>query len=420
MRRIAVRLILIAVVLVTAVAASFGPVASYWRGRNRPQYRTTDVSRGGIVYVINSTGTVKPVLTVQVGSFVSGPIKEIFVDFNDHVKKDAMMATIDPMIYDSNLLRDKAVLATRVADVERVEAQLQLARRDEGRSIALRTENVDFISQAEMDQFKFNRMSLVAQLAVAKATVDQAQGSLEYSEAQVGYTRIKSPVEGIVIDRKIQPGQTIAASFQTPELFIIAPDMEKKMHVFAAVDEADVGQVRKAMEEKRPVHFMVDAYPNDLFEGHIEQVRMSSTTTQSVVTYPVIVAASNLELKLMPGMTASLSFQIDEKQDILRVPNAALRFYPDIKQVRPEDQKLLDGSEEATASPAGERKLSALEKAAAAKTRNRRHVWVVENGLLKAVEVVTGIGDSKYSEIVSGDLTEGQALVTGIQPVKTN
>src|SRR5262249_35270251 len=152
---------------------------------------------------------------------------------------------------------------------------------------------------------------------------------------------IRAPVDGVVIDRKIDPGQTLAAQFQTPELFIIAPDMKKEMYVMASVDEADIGLIRRAQESNQPVHFTVDAYPDDLFEGKIGQVRMNSTTTQNVVTYPVVVTAPNPDMKLMPGLTANISFQISEKKDTIRIPNAALRFYPKPEQVRPEDRLLL-------------------------------------------------------------------------------
>ncbi len=425
--KFALKLLLILVVVLGAVAAASRPVAQYWRARNRVQFRTAEVSRGTIVQVKNSTGTIKPVLSVQVGSFVSGPIMELHVEFNDHVKKDQLMAKIDPLIYNSNVARDEAVLATRKADVERVKAQLQLATNDERRSKELRAENQDFISQAEMDQFHFNRMQLAAQLAVAEATVKQAQGSLDYSVANLGYTDIKSPVDGVVIDRKIQPGQTIAAQFQTPELFTIAPDMEKKMHVFASVDEADIGLIKDAQSRKQPVRFTVDAYPDDLFEGEIEQVRVSSTTTQNVVTYPVVVAAPNPQLKLLPGMTASLSFQIAEKADVLRIPVAALRFYPDIRHVREEDRALLEGIDNPSRpndpnnDDVSETKLSAMEKAAAGKARNHRHVWTVqEDGKLRAIEVVTGIDDNKFAEIISGDVKEGQEIVIGLPLLKVN
>ncbi|MFV2067454.1 MAG: efflux RND transporter periplasmic adaptor subunit, partial [Pirellulales bacterium] len=258
-------------------------------------------------------------------------------------------------------------------------------------------------------------LSLEAQLAVAHAWVDQANANLRNSEANLDYTEIRAPVDGIVIDRKIDPGQTLAAQFQTPELFIVAPDMEKRMYVYADVDESEIGLVRNAKRRGESVFFTVEAYPGERFEGEIEQIRVSSATTESVVTYPVIVSAPNPDLKLLPGMTADLSFRIKAKDDVLKVPNAALRYYPkERQQVRPEDRKVLDLDEpidmdDETTSP----QHSASERAEAAKKRNRHHVWVEEGEYLKAIEIVTGIYDSRYSELVSGELTEDQQLVTG-------
>src|SRR5262249_37056318 len=201
------------------------------------------------------------------------------------------------------------------------------------------------------------------------------------------YTEIRSPVDGIIINRKIDQGQTLAAQFQTPELFIVAPDMRTKMHILASVDEADIGAIREGQRRGLPVRFTVDAYADDLFEGTIFQIRMSSTTTQNVVTYPVVVATPNPELKLLPGMTASLSFQIADTQDTLRIPNAALRFYPQREQVRPEDRKLLEGVERDSKEDADSASIrrSAEEKAEARRHRNHRHVWVVDGDFLKAV-----------------------------------
>jgi HlyD family secretion protein len=192
--------------------------------------------------------------------------------------------------------------------------------------------------------------------------------------------------------------------------------MDKKMHIFASVDEADIGLIRRAQEEGRSVEFTVDAYPDDLFTGKIEQIRFSSTTTQNVVTYPVIVAAPNADLKLLPGMTAALSFQVAEKKDVLCAPNAALRFYPKPEIVRREDRKLLDGVDEEQEDQAEEAEPSAREKAEAGAKRERRHVWVANGDFLRAIEVVIGISDNRYTEIVSGKLDEGQMLVTGIKP----
>lgn len=415
-RRFRVPLIIVALALL-GWGASF-PIATYWKQRNRPDYRTADVERRTVTMVVNSTGEVKPVLSVSIGSFVSGPILKLHADFNDRVKEDQILAKIDPRIYDAAVARDHATLVTRRAEVERVEAELQQAMNNERRSIALRSESEDYISEAEIDQFHFARTALEAQLKVAQAAVEQAQANLSNSEANLAYTDIRSPVDGIVIDRKIDPGQTLAAQFQTPELFIVAPQMEEKMHVFASVDEADIGLIRRAQEAGHKVQFTVDAYPEDLFEGTIEEIRFSSTTTQNVVTYPVVVSAPNPDLKLLPGMTANLSFEVEEQKDALCVPNAALRFFPDVKQVREQDRKLLDGAarEEEDADSQLEEQASARQKIDAGRDRNRRHVWVQEGDELKAIEVVTGISDNEYTEVVSGDVEEDQALVTGLKP----
>lgn len=396
-----------------------GPIAAYLKERSRIVYREGEATRGNVVAVVNSTGTVKPVQSVLVGTFVSGPIAEIRVDFNSEIKKGDLLAKIDPRIYAATVSRDRAYLNSQKATVERAKAQLQQARNDERRSIALRAENRTFIADSEMDQFKFKRMMLEAELSLAETAVAQAQASLEKSEADLEYTNIRAPVDGIIIERKVEQGQTVAATYQTPELFTVAPDMRKEILVYASVDEADIGQIRNAQRTGQPVRFTVDAYPDDLFVGKIFQIRQNATTTQNVVTYPVVVSAPNPELKLVPGMTASLSFQVGEAKDVVRIPNAALRFYPQKEQVRPEDRKLLEA---ATVTPSAEEQdrsdsnLSAMDKADARRKRNRRHVWIADGPLLRAVEVVTGLSDSKHTEVVSGDLKGGEKLVTGVQP----
>ncbi|HRX78852.1 MAG TPA: efflux RND transporter periplasmic adaptor subunit [Pirellulaceae bacterium] len=412
------KILLVLLLVGGACAAAYQPAADYWKKRNQPTWKQLETKKGTIIAVVNSTGTVKPVLSVQIGSFVSGPIKDLFVDFNQEVEKGELLATIDARIYEAAVARDRAFLATSRAEVDRAEAQLQQAVNNEVRALSLQEENEDFISDQELDQLKFNRIALEAAVEVAKASIDQAQANLDNSLANLGYTEIRSPVSGMIIDRKIDPGQTLAAQFQTPELFVVAPDMREKMHIYASVDEADIGLIRSAQEKGRPVHFTVDAYRDDLFEGQIEEIRFSSTELQNVVTYPVVVAAPNPELKLLPGMTASISFRVDESEDVIRIPNAALRFYPDIKHVREQDRKLLEGKDWERESEEDDDAMSAMEKAAVRKERNRRHVWIVEGDFLKAVEVETGLSDSKYSELVSGDLTEGQKLVTGIEPKK--
>lgn len=404
--------------------ASYKPIVGYWKHRNRPVWREVEVTRGRIVSVVNSTGEVKPVLSIQVGSFVSGPIDKINVDFNDEVKKGDVLAMIDPRLFDAEVSRDEAILATARAEVLRAEALLQQAQNDEKRAMALRAENPLYMSDTELDQYKFTRASREAALEVARASVQQAMASLERSKQNQEYTVIKAPDDGTIIERKIDRGQTLTAQFQTPEMFILAPRMREKMHVFASVDEADIGFVKQAQETKQPVQFTVDAYPNELFQGEIEQIRMSSTAIQNVVTYPVVVAAANPDLKLLPGMTASISFQIEEKEDVIKISNAALRFYPpDPQYVRPDDRKLLEGAamsseDEDENDELESSMMSASQRAEARAKRNRRHVWLVDGEYLRAVEVVMGISDNRYTELVSGDVQEGQKLVTGLKPKK--
>jgi HlyD family secretion protein len=394
--------------------------AGFWKRGSNSIYRELPVTHGKVVSVVNSTGTVQPVLSVQIGSFVSGPIQGTEVDFNDKVAKGDVLANIDPRLFKARVAQDEAGLAHRKADLARVAALLQQARNNERRALDLRKTKSSYISQAEIDQVTADRKSLEAQLDLAEASIQEAEAALSTSRTNLEYTVIKSPVDGVIIDRKIDPGQTVAAQFQTPVLFVIAPEMEKRMYVYAQVDEADIGLIRGAKERGEPVSFTVDAYPDDLFTGKIYQIRLNPQTVQNVVTYTVVVEAPNPKLKLIPGMTANLSFQIEKNDDVLRVPNAALRFYPRLEQVHEEFRPLLEGAgfdgetqaeEEANAS-----RRSAAQKVEAARTRNRRHVWVVDGELLKAIEVTTGISDNENTELVSGDLKEGAQLVTGIRP----
>jgi HlyD family secretion protein len=408
---------LLILVLVGGVAAAVAvPTYQWWRKASEPHYTTAAVSRGRVESVVNSTGTVKPVRTVTVGSFVSGPIAKVYVDYNSEVKKGDLLAEIDPRLLSPVVDRDQAALKTAEAEKARVEALLKQAVRNEERARKLAEVDKRYLSEAEMDQFHFNRLSLEAQLEFAAASITQAKATLKNSQANLEYTKIISPVDGIVIERKVDPGQTVASSFQTPELFIVAPDMKKSMHVYASVDEADIGRIREAEQQKKPVKFTVDAYPEEVFPGFIFQVRKNSSTNQNVVTYPVIIEAENQQLKLMPGMTASISFQIEVKEDVLRVPSAALRFVPQLARVRPEDRKYLDGTT-TTGSADGTSgvRMSANQKAELAKRRSKRVVWVQDGELLRAVPVTLGLTDNQHAELLDGDLSEGQELVTGTE-----
>ncbi|WP_160149553.1 efflux RND transporter periplasmic adaptor subunit [Roseiconus lacunae] len=404
-------------VLGGVIAAAYGPAMRYWKARNRIVWETSKVTRGDVTRYVNSTGEIRPVRSVLVGSFVSGPIVELNVDFNDEVKEGDVLARVDPRLFKAEVARSEAALATRQAELERIEAELQQAINNFDRGVKLRQKREGFLSESEMDSLTFEVKSLRAQRKVAEATILQARASLDNALANLNYCEIVAPVDGIVIDRKIDPGQTLAAQFQTPELFIVAPDLRRKVHVFASVDEADIGLVQQAKEQDRPVTFTVDAHPEIVFHGTIEQIRVSSVTNQNVVTYPVVIATENPDLKLLPGMTASISFEVDSTVDVPKIPNTALRFYPEKAEwVREKDRHLIDGStwkNDPTADDNESADLSAGEKADRRKQRHRRHVWAVDGELLRAIEIQTGLGESGYTELRSGELSKGDLLVTG-------
>ena len=404
--------------LIGLSAWGYQPAVTYWRAKNAPQFRFAEVTEGKITAFVNATGSVKPVRSLTIGSFVSGPIDPTgpIAEFNQEVKAGDLVCKIDTRSQNANWQRDVANLESAEAELGRVKAQLEQAERDLERVTKLRGRDKTFIAETELDKYSYNVLTIKAQMAVADAGVKVAKSQVEYSETQLKYCEIRAPEAGVVINRKIDPGQMLAAQFQTPELFIIAPNLRERVDVHASVDEADIGLIRRAQEKKLPVSFTVDAYSEELFSGTIAEIRMNSTTTQNVVTYPVIVAAANPDLKLLPGMTANLSFQVDECPRGIRIPNSALRFYPNVQYVRPEDQKLLDGQEareEENPDAHSNKTASAEERNEMRRTRNRRYVWVVENGLLRAIEVVTGLSDSRYTELVSGEVKPGDRLVTG-------
>ncbi len=389
-----------------------------WRVPPASRYRMVRVTRGDITSLVTSSGTVQPVQSVQIGSFVSGPIQRICVDFNSRIKKGALLAEVDPRTYKAAVAREEAGLAYKMADVERVRAMLEQSLRNEERVLKLRAKKKTFISDSEVDQATAERKSWQAQLKLGEAAVREAQATLASARTNLEFTVIKSPVDGIVVDRKVDPGQTLASQFQTPVMFVVSPDLEKKIYVYASVDEADMGSIRAAERKKQPVRFTVDAYPNDVFEGRIFQVRLNPTTVQNVVTYTVVVESPNTDLKLLPGMTASLAFQIEKRTNVLRIPNAALRFVPKPADVRPEDRSLLEKAADAEAESNVRAKstvIAARIASAAERADTKRRLWVLRGELLEAVEVTTGLSDTGSTELVAGKLTEGQELVAGIR-----
>jgi HlyD family secretion protein len=386
---------------------------SWLEQRSVPKYLTATVSRGRVATVVTSTGTVKPVLSVSVGAFTSGPIAKVNVDFNSVVKKGDPLALIDPRLAQATYDHDRAAVEAQEADLGRVQALLKQARRNEKRALELVKINKDYLADTDMDTFTYTVLQYEAQERLGQASINQAKANLANSEANLGYTKINSPVDGIVINRAVDPGQTVAASFQTPELFVIAPEMEKHMYVYASVDEADIGQIRAAQERGSKVDFIVDAYPGILFEGKIHQIRKNSTTTQNVVTYPVVIEVPNPDLKLMPGMTANITFPIETRDGVLRLPAAALRFVPLPVQVRPEDRHYVEA---ALGNPSTTgKKSTASEKADQSRKRSHRVVWVKDGDLLRAVSVTLGLIENQFAQLLDDDLAEGDEVVTGTE-----
>jgi HlyD family secretion protein len=353
-------------------------------------YTTAKVDRGPIEQTVVATGTVNPVTTVQVGTYVSGPIIAIDVDFNSPVKKGQRVAKIDPAAFTVKVRAAEAALSTAQARVEKDRADLALKRLQLERNRTLLAR--ELIAQNDVDTARSNADQAAAQLALDQAGVQEAQASLEEARINLAYTDIVSPVDGVVVSRNVDVGQTVAASFQTPTLFLIAEDLTK-MQVDTNVSEADVGRVRDGLAAT----FTVDAYPGQTFRGAVAQVRNAPVTVQNVVTYNVVIGVDNAGLELKPGMTANVTITTARVDDALRVPARALRFRPEEpgRTPRPREEKAAPGS---------------------------RVYRRLGDGTLEAVEVDVGIRDAQFAEITGGELAAGDEVVVGArrpQPVAT-
>ena len=319
------RSLLLRIVAAVAVLALVGAGIWYWQGRrasaSEGAFRTAAVERGNIRVAISSTGTLSATSTVTVGSQISGQVTEILVDFNDPVKQGQVLARIDPKTYETQIEQGGAQIASARASLAqaqatRLNAQLDYQRKAElvQRQLVARSD-VD-LARAALDQAN-------AQVASAQALIRQQTASTETTRVNLERTVIRSPVDGVVLTRKIEPGQTVAASLQAPELFTIAEDLSK-MKIELAVDEADIGQVKVG----QAVSFTVDAFADRQFRGQVQQVRLSATTTSNVVTYPVVVSVDNSDGTLLPGLTVNAEIEVSKRDDILKVSNAALRYKP--------------------------------------------------------------------------------------------
>ena len=314
------RFVIVLVVLAVAAAAIW-----FWKGRSaggdEQKFRTAAVEQGDIRVAISATGTLSALSTVDVGSEVSGKVEEVLVDFNDEVTKGQIIARIDPSTFETQIEQGDATIANARAGLQTAQAGLRNAELDYARKAKLVDQKL--IARGDLDLAQSARDQARAQVVSAQAQIRQQQASTQNFRLNLGRTVIRSPVDGVVLLRSVEPGQTVAASLQAPELFTIAEDLAK-MKIELAVDEADIGQVKVG----QGVSFTVDAFPDRQFRGTVEQVRLSATTTSNVVTYPVVVTVDNSDGTLLPGLTVNAEIEVSKRNDVLRISNAALRYKP--------------------------------------------------------------------------------------------
>ena len=343
-------------------------------GSKQVKYQTRHVKRCTITQVVEASGTINPVNTVSVGSTVSGLIKEIYVDYNDVVKKGQILAQIDPANFEATVQQNQAQINNAQANVARLQAIADFDRQQYIRYKNLYAKN--FVAKSELDEKYSTYKSDIAQINAAKAQISQYQASLRTAMTNLGYTKIIAPVDGTVISREIDLGSPVAASFQAPELFTIAQDLTN-MQIEVSVSEADIGKV----EEGQDVTYTIDGYPDQNFKGKVTQVRLSPTTESNVVTYTVIVDVNNEDLKLKPGMTANVSIITDRSENVLCVPNMALKFTPDINGPKYKNQG----------------------------------IWVLEKGKPKRIEIKTGANNDSNTEIISDKINEDTQVIMSIK-----
>lgn len=405
----------IALILIAALACN--------RGAKDQQYRTEKVDRGDVTMTVTATGTLSAVTTVQVGSQVSGVIARLYADFNSRVKRGQLLAELDPTPFQAQVAQQRANLTK--AEVDAANFKISLDRQ-------ARLLKAGLAAQADYDAAK-------AQYDGARAQVAQTTAALTQSETNLQYTKIVSPIDGVVVDRQYDVGQTVAASFQAPTLFSIAQDLTK-MQVQADVDQSDIGRVQIG----QPARFTVDAYPDEEFRGRIAQIRLNATVSQNVVTYPVIIEVPNPDEKLRPKMTADVTIEVANVRDVLRIPNAALRFKPESGATAGAPPRA--GATGATGTAGGNRRAQggagggggmSPERAAAQMGQRQpgiagagaafmrpqgprlQTVWTLTpNRTLKAVGIRTGITDGHYTEVVSSDLKAGDNIVVGLATSK--
>ncbi len=399
-----------AIFTIVALVLIGGAGFAYWRlggAAKEPGYLTTPASKGNVRQVVSSTGTLQAVVTVLVGSQISGTIEKLSADFNTKVKAGQVVVQLNQDKFKAAVDQAKANLLAAQATYLKNKVSVTDALRTLERNRELRKRDV--MAQSELDASQTAYDAAVAQLEVSQAQIAQAQAAVNQNMVDFNNTVIRSPVDGIVISRNVDVGQTVAASLSAPTLFSIANDLEK-MEVHTSVDEADVGNISEGQE----VSFTVDAFPARRFRGKVFQVRNAPTTIQNVVTYDAVVRIDNKELLLKPGMTANVQFLVSEKEDALTVPNMALRFKP--PEEKNEAQELLRQEQGRAAPQVGARRTSRGGAGAAAEARRVRlvKIYVLKDGKAQPLEVQLGITDGSKTEVISGKLAENDPVIIGM------
>jgi len=367
---------------------------------------TVAADRGRITAKITASGTLSALVTVQVGSQVSGRILDLLVDFNATVKKDQVLGHLDPLFFQAALDQAKANMMVAQGNLAKAKVQAVDAERQLERQRSLLSQKI--VTQSDLDTAETNTQIAAAQVMVAEGSLAQTKAALMQAEVNLGYTTIRSPVDGIVLSRNVDVGQTVAASMQAPVLFTIAEDL-RKIQVDTSVAEGDVGKLSAGMEAT----FTVDAFAGERFRGAVRQIRYNATTVQNVVTYDAVIDVANPEGKLMPGMTANVTFTYADKEDALRVPNAALRFRApstwtttqptgNTNKPGPAEPAQTTRSAEAGTSPGGRNR----------GPKDRRTVWVQREGKPTAVSIRVGVSDGSLTEVLEGELAAGDLLIT--------
>ena len=391
--------------IVAAVVITISAVLIF-RGENGAHYLTARVAQGDIQDVVEETGTVNAVRTVQVGAQVSGTIAKLYVDFNSRVHRGDLIATIDPALFQGALDQAVANLHSTQAQLEKDQANLVGSKLNYQRDATLAGQNA--IAPVTVDNAKSLYDQARAQIAVDNATIRQIEAAVAVAKANLDYTTIRSPVDGIVVARSVDVGQTVASSFQAPTIFTIAQD-PTRMQVEANTDESDVGRIKVG----RHATFKVDAFPGQVFDGTVRQIRLNATTVQNVVTYNTVIDFANPDMKLLPGMTAYVTIPVANASNVMTVPNMALRFRPPLSadQLRAQFAKVGIDPDRDEAGAGRPRKDLAGSTAI---------VWKLENGHeVRPVKVSTGITDHAHTQVVSvrnGELQPGDVVATAVGP----